>query len=127
MSNNYEELARRAKNVNQPQDIRQTVRIVVTTPTGRIGHQVLDNVLDSTEAIRVIVRDPSRLSPRVRERVEVVQGSHDDLDVVTKAFAGADCVFWLVVLATWYIRSGKAAVTQDRVCLHWLQRDVRRG
>ena len=56
MSNNYEELARRAKNVNQPQDIRQTVRIVVTTPTGRIGHQVLDNVLDSTAAIRVIVR-----------------------------------------------------------------------
>jgi uncharacterized protein YbjT (DUF2867 family) len=25
-----------------------------------------------------------------------VQGSHDDIDVVTKAFAGADCLFWLV-------------------------------
>lgn len=70
--------------------------IVITTPTGQIGHQVLDNVLDSAEAIRVIARDPSRLSPRVRERVEVVQGSHDDINVVTKAFAGADCVFWLV-------------------------------
>ena len=70
--------------------------IVVTAPTGQIGHQILDNVLDSTEAIRVIVRDPSRLSPRERERVEIVQGSHDDIDVVTKAFAGADCVFWLV-------------------------------
>lgn len=70
--------------------------IVITTPTGQIGRQVLDNVLDSEEAIRVIARDPSRLSARVRERVEVVQGAHDDIDVVTKAFAGADSVFWLV-------------------------------
>jgi uncharacterized protein YbjT (DUF2867 family) len=70
--------------------------IVVTTPTGQIGHQVLDNVLDSAEAIRVITRDPSRLSPHVRERVEVVQGTLTDIDVVTQAFTGADCVFWLV-------------------------------
>lgn len=70
--------------------------IVVTTPTGQIGQQILDNIFDSTEAIRVIVRDPSRLSPRVRKRVEVVQGSHDDIAVVTKAFEGADCVLWLV-------------------------------
>lgn len=70
--------------------------IVITTPTGLIGHQVLHNLLVSSEPIRVIVRDPSRLSPRERERVEVVQGSHGDLDVVTRAFAGADSVFWLV-------------------------------
>jgi uncharacterized protein YbjT (DUF2867 family) len=70
--------------------------IVITAPTGQIGRQVLDNVLDSGEPIRVIARDPSRLSPRVRERVEVVKGSHDDIDVVTEAFAGADSVFWLV-------------------------------
>ncbi|KIL39961.1 NmrA family transcriptional regulator [Gordoniibacillus kamchatkensis] len=70
--------------------------IVITTPTGQIDRQVLDIVLDSAEAIRVIARDPSRLPPRVRERVEVVQGAHDDIDVVTKAFAGADSVFWLV-------------------------------
>jgi len=70
--------------------------IVITAPTGQIGHQVLDNVLQSDEPIRVIVREPSRLSPRTRERVEVVQGSHGDLDVVNQAFAGADSVFWLV-------------------------------
>lgn len=70
--------------------------IVVTTPTGQIGRQVLDAILDSAEPIRVIARDPARLPARTRERVEVVQGSHDDLDVVTKALAGADRVFWLV-------------------------------
>jgi uncharacterized protein YbjT (DUF2867 family) len=70
--------------------------IVITAPTGQIGRQVLENVLDSGEPIRVIARDPSRLPSRVQERVEVVQGAHDDVAVVTKAFAGADSVFWLV-------------------------------
>jgi uncharacterized protein YbjT (DUF2867 family) len=32
----------------------------------------------------------------VRDRVEVVPGSHNDIDVVAKAFAGADSVFWLI-------------------------------
>ena len=70
--------------------------IVITTPTGTIGQQVLQNVIGSGEPIRVIARDPSRLPAQMRERIEVVQGSHDDADVVDRAFAGADSVFWLV-------------------------------
>ena len=70
--------------------------IVVTTPTGLIGHQVLNNLSACSEPLRVIVRDPSRLPAHTHERVEVVQGSHGDLDVVNQAFAGAHSVFWLV-------------------------------
>jgi len=70
--------------------------IVITTPTGDIGAQVLDRVLDSGEAVRVIARDPVRLPARVRARAEVVQGSHGDADTITKALAGADRLFWLV-------------------------------
>jgi uncharacterized protein YbjT (DUF2867 family) len=70
--------------------------IVVTTPTGTIGRQVLENLLDSGEPIRVVARDPGHLPPQVRGRVEVVQGSHGDAGVVDAAFAGADSVFWLV-------------------------------
>jgi uncharacterized protein YbjT (DUF2867 family) len=70
--------------------------IVITTPTGQIGRQVLEKLLDSDETIRVIARDPSRLPADVRERVEVVQGSHSDNSVVDKAFEGADSVFWVV-------------------------------
>ncbi|CAM3573138.1 NAD(P)H-binding protein [Kibdelosporangium persicum] len=70
--------------------------IVVTTPTGAIGSQVVTILLDNDAPVRVIVRDPARLSPQVRERVEVVPGSHGDIDVVTKAFAGADAVLWVV-------------------------------
>ena len=35
--------------------------IVITTPTGQIGRQVLGNLLDSSEQLRVIARDPAQL------------------------------------------------------------------
>lgn len=69
--------------------------IVVTAPTGQIGRQVLKNILDGGGPVRVIVRDPSKLSAEVRARVDVVQGSHGDIDVVNEAFTGVDTVFWL--------------------------------
>lgn len=69
--------------------------IVVTTPTGNIGRHVVRHLLNAGEALRVIVRDPSKLSPDVRARVEVVEGSHGDPAVVDRAFRGADAVFWL--------------------------------
>ena len=43
--------------------------IVVTTPTGNIGRHVVRHLLDAGEALRLIVRDPSRLAPDVRDRV----------------------------------------------------------
>lgn len=70
--------------------------IVVTAPTGTIGRQVLPHLLDRDVPVRVIARDPARLPADIRERVEAVTGSHGDVDVVTKAFAGADAVFWLL-------------------------------
>jgi len=70
--------------------------IVITAPTGDIGHQVLANLLKSGAPIRVIVRDPSKLPAALRERVQIVQGSHSDADVVNRAFEGAEAVFWLV-------------------------------
>lgn len=74
--------------------------IVITTPTGDIGSQVLSILLESApasgEKLRVIVRDPARLPGSVRDRVDVVAGSHGDADVVDRAFAGADAVFWVV-------------------------------
>lgn len=70
--------------------------IVITAPTGQIGHQVLDTLLDAGQAVRVIARDPARLSARARERAEVVQGSHSDPQVLAEAFKGADSVLWLV-------------------------------
>src|SRR3984885_15860172 len=70
--------------------------IVITTPTGQIGSQVLGNLLDSGEELRVIVRDPAQLPSDVRDSLDIVEGSHGDAAVVDKAFSGAEAVFWLV-------------------------------
>jgi len=71
--------------------------IVVTAPTGKIGGQLLDHLLAADAEVRVIARHPEKLVPAVRDRVEVVTGSHGDPDVVSKAFLGADAVFWLLL------------------------------
>ncbi|MFI9082193.1 NAD(P)H-binding protein [Streptomyces sioyaensis] len=74
--------------------------IVITAPTGQIGSRLLEILLGETrtrgEELRVIVRDPGKLPDVVRARVDVVTGSHGDAEVVDRAFAGADAVFWLV-------------------------------
>jgi uncharacterized protein YbjT (DUF2867 family) len=70
--------------------------IVITAPTGLIGRQVLREVLSSDQPVRVVVRDPTRLSDEIRDRAGVVEGSHGDPEVVDRAFADADAVFWLV-------------------------------
>lgn len=69
--------------------------IVITTPTGQIGHQVLARVVAAGAPVRVIARDPDRLAPELRARIEVVQGSQTELPTLEKAFAGAHAVFWL--------------------------------
>jgi uncharacterized protein YbjT (DUF2867 family) len=49
--------------------------IVITAPTGNIGHQVLSHLLEAGARARVIVRDASKLPEPVHNRVEVVEGS----------------------------------------------------
>lgn len=70
--------------------------ILITTPTGDIGHRVLERVLENNARVRVIARDPSRIPQQTRERIEVVQGSHGDAAVIEKALTGVDALFWLV-------------------------------
>jgi uncharacterized protein YbjT (DUF2867 family) len=70
--------------------------IVITAPTSQIGSKVVNNLLDAGVSLRLIVRDATKLSAAVRDRTEVVEGSHGDASVVERAFDGADAVFWLV-------------------------------
>jgi uncharacterized protein YbjT (DUF2867 family) len=71
--------------------------IVVTTPTGNVGSQLLAELLEAeTQSQRVIVRDPSRLDKAVRDQVQVIVGSHDDPAVLDQALDGAQGLFWLV-------------------------------
>lgn len=70
--------------------------IVITTPTGHIGSKVLNKLLRTNEKLRVIVRDPSKLSDEVKVKVEIIEGSLDNFEVVSKAYEGADELFFIV-------------------------------
>ena len=70
--------------------------IVLTTPTGKIGSQVLKNLLDANAAVRVIARDPAKLAPEVHAKAEVIQGSMDDEEILNRTFEGAESVFHVV-------------------------------
>ncbi|MEV7127897.1 NAD(P)H-binding protein [Streptomyces sp. NPDC093260] len=69
--------------------------IVITAPTSTIGRRLVADLLDRGAPLRLVVRDPGRLEPEVRERVEIVEGSHGDAAVIDRACAGAEAVFWL--------------------------------
>jgi uncharacterized protein YbjT (DUF2867 family) len=81
--------------MHRPPD-QEALMIVITAPTGQIGHQILDKLLDGGCPVRVIARDPDRLAAQTRERAQVARGSHDDPEVLSEAFRGADSVLWLV-------------------------------
>lgn len=70
--------------------------IVITTPTGHVGGRLLDLLVGAGEQLRAIARTPDKLDDRYRSGVEVIEGSHDDPDVVDRALEGADALFWLV-------------------------------
>lgn len=70
--------------------------IVVTTPTGHIGSQLVPHLLAAGMPVRVIARNPEKLSAEIQNRVEIVQGSTDDMKVLSQALRDADAFFWVV-------------------------------
>lgn len=70
--------------------------IVITTPTGKIGSQLVPHLLAANEAVRVVARDASKLAPEVRRQAEVVTGSLEDEGVMEQALEGAESVFLVV-------------------------------
>lgn len=69
--------------------------IAITAPTSTIGRDVVENLLDAEEPLRLLARDPSKLPAEIRERVEVVRGSHGNRSEIERACEGAEAVFWL--------------------------------
>ncbi len=74
---------------------KKHMAIVVTTPTGHIGRKIVEYLLDQNAEVAVIVRDPAKLAPEVRERAIVHQGDLYDTAFVQKVTEGADALFWL--------------------------------
>lgn len=69
--------------------------ILVTTPTGNIGSKVLQLLLaDGSHQLRIIARDPQKLSPEMRTRVEIIVGAHDDPTTLDLALKDVDSALW---------------------------------
>ncbi|MGA8115853.1 MAG: NAD(P)H-binding protein [Actinocatenispora sp.] len=71
------------------------MRIAVTTPTGNVGRHMVAMLVRAGVRPVVLVRDPGRLDPAVRARVDAVPVDLTDSAAVVAATAGVDALFWV--------------------------------
>ncbi|GAA1447088.1 NAD(P)H-binding protein [Leifsonia poae] len=69
--------------------------IAVTTPTGNVGSHIVRLLLQVGERPRLLLRDPDRLDPEVRERVDLAVGDLRDPDYVMEATRDVEAVYWV--------------------------------
>ena len=72
------------------------MKILIATPTGRIGRRIVPELLAPEFSVRVIARDLARLPAEIRPQVEVVPGSIDDAVTLRRALEGVDAMLWHV-------------------------------
>jgi CheY-like chemotaxis protein len=72
------------------------MKILVTSPNGRIGRRIVPELLAPEFSVRVIAREPERLAKEVREQIEIIRGSMDDAATLRHALDGVESVFWCV-------------------------------
>ncbi|WP_411133880.1 NAD(P)H-binding protein [Streptomyces sp. C10] len=71
------------------------MQIAVTTPTGNVGRHVVATLVRAGVRPRVLVRDPGRLAPGVRDEVDAVPVDQYDADAVVAATEDVDALFWV--------------------------------
>ncbi|MDJ0380332.1 NAD(P)H-binding protein [Streptomyces sp. G-G2] len=71
------------------------MRIAVTTPTGNVGHHVVATLVRAGLRPRVLLRDPARLAPQVRDEVDAVPVDQFDAETVVAATQDVDALFWV--------------------------------
>ena len=71
------------------------MKIVVTTPTGRVGSRVVRLLVQAGVRPTLLLRDPARLDPETRSLVDPVVVDQRDGDAVVAATAGADALYWV--------------------------------
>ena len=69
--------------------------IAVTTPTGTVGRHVVAALIRAGVRPRVLVRDPDRLAPAVRDRVDAVRCDLTDDVAVLAATSGVRALYWV--------------------------------
>jgi len=70
------------------------MRILVNTPTGKVGRLVTRHLLDAGHDLTLIARHPGKLDD-LGTRAPVVQGDLDDPAILDRATQGVDTLFWV--------------------------------
>jgi uncharacterized protein YbjT (DUF2867 family) len=71
------------------------MKIVVTTPTGRVGSRVTRLLLQAGVRPTLLLRDPGKLDAQTRELVDAVEADQLDPDAVLRATEDADALYWV--------------------------------
>ncbi|MET9365132.1 NAD(P)H-binding protein [Streptomyces sp. NPDC006632] len=71
------------------------MQIAVTTPTGNVGRHVVAALLRAGVRPRVLLREPSRLDPDVKDVVDAVRVDQYDAASVAAATGDVDALFWV--------------------------------
>jgi uncharacterized protein YbjT (DUF2867 family) len=71
------------------------MKVVVTTPTGRVGSRVVRLLLQAGVRPTVLMRDAGRLDSETRPLVDVVVADQRDAGAVLAATEGADALYWV--------------------------------
>jgi uncharacterized protein YbjT (DUF2867 family) len=71
------------------------MRIAVTTPTGNVGRHLVATLVRAGVRPRVLLRDPGRLEPEVRDAVDAVQVDQYEPDTVVAATEDTDALYWV--------------------------------
>lgn len=69
--------------------------IAVATPTGHVGSHVVRMLCQAGVRPRLLLRNPERLDPSLRDLVDVAVGDQRDAEYVADSISGVDAVFWV--------------------------------
>ena len=71
------------------------MRVVINTPSGNLGHRVVDQLLTARHDVVIISRHPDKVAPAMARGAALVSGSIDEEAVLDRALRGADALFWV--------------------------------
>lgn len=70
--------------------------IAITGATGNTGGRIAQQLIEAGTNVTVLVRNPDKLHPVIRQNATVHQGSLEDTQFVTEATQGAEALYWVV-------------------------------
>ncbi|MEJ2253472.1 MAG: NAD(P)H-binding protein [Nitrospirota bacterium] len=102
-------------------------RALVLGATGFLGRRLLPELLSRGIPVRAMVRQPGKIEPGLRERMEVVQGDALDEEDLARALTGMTAAFYLIhSMGGRSIGRGRVYAETDRRIAETFMRAARR-